>query len=89
MACLCDDILHRPGRELRKGSAASLGICPSCGESTKPEQPTCGDAQCIAEEKSTDVERCTTMAALLGKKTQQPPRRGGVLARLAAGERSP
>jgi len=38
--------------KLRLGSAAALGICPSCGEATKPSHPTCGDTACIAQEPS-------------------------------------
>jgi hypothetical protein len=35
---------------VRPGSAAAEGICPSCGEATVPEHPTCGDAACRAQE---------------------------------------
>ena len=41
---------HRDRSGARKGSAAALGICPSCGEAAKPEQPTCGEAACVAQE---------------------------------------
>jgi hypothetical protein len=31
-------------------TAASLGICPSCGEPVIPGQPTCGEARCRADQ---------------------------------------
>jgi hypothetical protein len=49
-AYLSSDILHRTPA-VRPGSSAAEGVCPTCGESTTPREPTCADPMCKAEHR--------------------------------------